>query len=42
MRKYIVIILVLISLGSYAQTPPRTGYLVQPAKWKFVNPIWLD
>lgn len=42
MRKYIVIILVLISLCSYAQTPPRTGYLVQPAKWKFVNPIWLD
>lgn len=42
MRKLIVIILVLISLGSYAQTPPRTGYLVQPAKWKFVNPIWLD
>lgn len=42
MRKLIVVILVLISLGSYGQTPPRTGYLVQPAKWKFVNPIWLD
>lgn len=42
MKKLIVIILVLISLGSYAQTPPRTGYLVQTAKWKFVNPIWLD
>ena len=42
MKKLIAIILVLISLGSYAQTPPRTGYLVQPAKWKFVNPIWLD
>ena len=42
MKKLIAIILVLISLGSYAQTPPRTGYLVQTAKWKFVNPIWLD
>ena len=42
MRKYIVIILVLIGFSSIAQTPPRTGYLVQPAKWKFVNPIWLD
>lgn len=42
MKKLIAIILVLISLGSYGQTPPRTGYLVQTAKWKFVNPIWLD
>jgi len=42
MKKLISIILVLISLSSYGQTPPRTGYLVQPAKWKFVNPIWLD
>jgi hypothetical protein len=42
MKKIIVIILIFISLGSYAQTPPRTGYLVQTAKWKFVNPIWLD
>jgi hypothetical protein len=42
MKKLITIILIFISLGSYAQTPPRTGYLVQTAKWKFVNPIWLD
>lgn len=42
MRKIIVIILVLIGFSAYSQTPPRTGYLVQPAKWKFVNPIWLD
>ena len=42
MRKIIVIILVLIGFSAYSQTPPRTGYLVQTAKWKFVNPIWLD
>ena len=42
MKKLITIILIFISLSSYGQTPPRTGYLVQPAKWKFVNPIWLD
>lgn len=42
MKKLIVIILVLIGFSSIAQTPPRTGYLVQTAKWKFVNPIWLD
>jgi len=40
--KKIAIILILISGLAKAQTPPRTGYLVQPAKWKFVNPIWLD
>ena len=42
MKKLIVIILVLIGFSAYSQTPPRTGYLVQTAKWKFVNPIWLD
>ncbi len=40
--KKIAIILILISGFAQAQTPPRTGYLVQPTKWKFVNPIWLD
>ena len=42
MKKLIVIILVLIGFSAIAQTPPRTGYLVQTAKWKFVNPVWLD
>ena len=42
MRKLISIILVLISLVSYGQTPTPSNYLVQPAKWKFVNKAWLD
>lgn len=42
MRKYLIIILVLICGFVKAQTPPRTGFAPWTAKWKFVNPVWLD
>lgn len=42
MKKFFIILLTILSFASFGQTPPRTGYLVQPAKWKMVNPIWLD
>jgi hypothetical protein len=41
MKKIISIILVLISLSVKAQTPTPSNYLVQPAKWKFTNPLWM-
>lgn len=37
-----IIILFLITFVAKAQTPTPTGYLVQPAKWKFINKIWAD
>lgn len=37
MKRITTIILLLISFWANAQT----GYLVQPAKWKFTNPQWL-
>lgn len=41
MRNIIFIFLLLSGLAK-AQTPPRTDYLTQTAKWKMIKPLWLD